>query len=161
MTSTFSSTRSRHSPNPAIFTATSAPPPPIPIRHWSQTCHETTLASNDAEHSIQISLAGGAENGQFIYVNESISLLKNKPFVTIIKGSKIDYEEIILEIEHQSIAGCTLIDVELLVERLSMNGRTIVLKTVKSGMFLSFTRRGLGGATRAKNREKIISFDWI
>ncbi len=83
---------------------------------------------------------GGADNGQFVYLNESISLLKNnQTSFTIIKGGKIDFDEIILEIDQHKIAGCTLADVHILIETLSMNGKQIKLKTVKSGIVVSFT----------------------
>jgi phytoene dehydrogenase-like protein len=72
--------------------ALSSPPP---VKHWLQTCHETILSSNDTNRSIQLKLTGGADSGQFIYFNESISLLNNnKPFLVILKGGKIDLDEI-------------------------------------------------------------------
>ena len=135
MTSTFSTNKARLSSDPPI--STSPVPPPLPVKHWSQTCHDTILSSNDAQRSLQLSLAGGAENGQFIYLNESVSILKSKPLLTISKGSKIDVDELVLEIDRQSIAGCTLADVELLVERFSSAGKQIQLKTIKSGMCVS------------------------
>jgi len=131
MTSTFNTTKSRLSPN----NLTSSPPPPLPVKHWSQTCHETILLSNDNNHLIQLPLAGGADNGQFIYFNESISILKNKTSTNIIKGGKIDVDEIILEIDQHQIAGCTLADVQVLIQTLSTNGKQIKLKTVKTGMY--------------------------
>jgi len=106
-----------------------------PIKHWSQTCHETILSSNDNNHSIKLNLSGGADNGQFVYLNESISLLKNnQTSFVILKGGKIDFDEIILEIDQHKIAGCTLADVQALIETLSINGKQIKLKTVKSGI---------------------------
>jgi hypothetical protein len=134
MTSTFNTTKHRFSPTQLALTSL----PTLPIKHWLQTCHDTLLSSNDPNHSIPLPLAGGADNGQFIYLNESISLLKNKAFINIIKGSKIDRDEIILEIEQHQIAGCTLADVQLVVETLSTNGKQIKLKTVKSGMCMFF-----------------------
>jgi hypothetical protein len=125
------------SESPPTHLALTSPPP---IKHWSQTCHETILSSNDNHHSIQLNLSGGADNGQFVYLNESISLLKNnQTSFTIIKGGKIDFDEIILEIDQHKIAGCTLADVHILIETLSMNGKQIKLKTVKSGIVVSFT----------------------
>ena len=102
--------------------------------HWLQSSHETVLSSNDHHQPIQLALGGGAENGQFIYVNESISLLKTKAFLNIVKGSKVDNDEIVVELDQHQISGCTLVDVQLLVERFSSNGRQIKLKTIKSGM---------------------------
>jgi hypothetical protein len=110
-----------------------------PIKHWSQTCHETILSSNDNNHSMKLNLAGGADNGQFVYLNESISLLKNnQTSFVILKGGKIDFDEIILEIDQHKIAGCTLADVQALIETLSINGKQIKLKTVKSGICFFF-----------------------
>jgi hypothetical protein len=107
-----------------------------PIKHWSQTCHETILLSNDNNHAIKLNLSGGADNGQFVYLNESISLLKNnQTSFHILKGGKIDFDEIILEIDQRQIAGCTLADVQILIETLSINGKQIKLKTVKSGIY--------------------------
>jgi len=118
--------------SPPTHLALTSPPP---IKHWSQTCHETILSSNDNNHPIQLNLSGGADNGQFVYLNESISLLKNtQTSFIILKGGKIDYDEIILEIDQHKIAGCTLADVQALIETLSINGKQIKLKTVKSGI---------------------------
>jgi hypothetical protein len=118
--------------SPPTHLALTSPPP---IKHWSQTCHETILSSNDNNHSIKLNLSGGADNGQFVYLNESISLLKNNQISFIIlKGGKIDYDEIIVEIDQHKIAGCTLADVQALIETLSINGKQIKLKTVKSGI---------------------------
>lgn len=132
MTSTFNTIKSRHSPTHLH----SKSPPPLPNKHWSQTIHETVLLSNDKNHSIQLPLAGGADSGEFIYLDDSISILKNKTSTNIVKGGKIDVGEIILEIDQQRIAGCTLTDAQLLIETLSLNGKQIKLKTVKTGMLL-------------------------
>ncbi|CAF4044194.1 unnamed protein product [Rotaria magnacalcarata] len=123
------------SESPPSHLALTSPPP---IKHWYQTCHETILASNGNNHSIQLNLAGGADNGQFVYFNELISLLKNnQTSFIILKGGKIDIDEIILEIDQHKVAGCTLADVKLVIETLSINGKQIKLQTVKSGiMFL-------------------------
>ena len=117
--------------SPPTHLALTSPPP---IKHWSHTCHETILSSNDTNYSIRLNLSGGADNGQFVFFNESISLLKpTKTALAIVKGGKIDHEEIIIEIEQHQVAGCTLADVQLLIETFSMNGKQIKLKTVKSG----------------------------
>lgn len=110
------------------------PPPLIPIKHWSQTYHETILSSNDQHQSLQLPLDGGAENGQFIYFNQSISLLKNQTLINIIKGGKIDRDEIILEIDQHRIGGYTLNDCRMLIETLSKHSKQIRLKTVKNGL---------------------------
>jgi hypothetical protein len=122
MTSTFSTSKIRQSP--------------LTIKHWSETIHETVLCSNDTNRSIQLPLGGGADSGEFIYFNDSISILKNKTPTNIIKGGKIDLDEIILEVDQHRTAGCTLADVQYLVETLSANGKQIKLKTVKTGMFI-------------------------
>ncbi|CAF1948510.1 unnamed protein product [Rotaria magnacalcarata] len=120
------------SESPLSHLALTSPPP---IKHWYQTCHETILASNGNNHSIQLNLAGGADNGQFVYFNELISLLKNnQTSFIILKGGKIDIDEIILEIDQHKVAGCTLADVKLVIETLSINGKQIKLQTVKSGL---------------------------
>ena len=131
-TRTFSNKLGSESP-PTHLALSSAPL----IKHWSQTCHETILSSTDHNHSIQLNLSGGADNGQFIYFNESISLLKNnQTLFNIIKGGKIDFDEILIEIDQHQIAGCTLADVHILIETLSINGKQIKLKTVKSGIYM-------------------------
>jgi hypothetical protein len=118
---------------PSTHLALSSPPP---ITHWSQTCHETLLSLNDNHHSIKLNLSGGADNGQFVYLNESISLLKNnQTSFMILKGGKIDFDEIILEIDQRKVAGCTLADVQFLIETLSINSKQIKLKTIKSGIY--------------------------
>ena len=145
MSSMINSNKTRFSPtrvfgntfdseSPTTHLALSSPPP---IKHWSHTCHETILSSNDKTHPIQLSLQGGADNGQFVYLNESISLLKNnQTSFTIVKGGKIDLEEILLEIDQRKVAGCTLADVQILIETFSLNGKQLKMKTVKSGMDL-------------------------
>ncbi|CAF3330153.1 unnamed protein product [Rotaria sp. Silwood1] len=143
MSSTINSTKNRFSPTKMLQKKTGSESPPShlaltsppPIKHWCQTCHETILSSNGNNQSIQLNLSGGADNGQFVYFNEPISLLKNnQTSFIILKGGKIDLEEIILEIDQHKVAGCTLADVKLLVETLSINGKQIKLKTVKSGI---------------------------
>jgi hypothetical protein len=148
MTSTFNTTKTRQSPLT------------IPIQHWSDTFHETILLSNDTNRSIQLPLAGGADNGQFIYFNDSISILKNKTSTNIIKGGKIDLEEIILEIDQHRIAGCTLTDVQYLIETLSANGKQIKLKTVKNGMFVfqMFSIKELTYNARREIKDHFIKF---
>ena len=127
-------TNNNNNISPSTHLALSSPPP---IIHWSQTCHETILSLNENNHSIKLNLSGGADNGQFIYLNESISLLKNNQIsFCILKGGKIDFDEIILEIDQHKIAGCTLADLQLLIETLSMNNKQIKLKTVKSGNYI-------------------------
>lgn len=107
---------------------------PLQITHWSQTFHETVLSSPDPNYSIHLNLAGGADNGQFVYFNESLSLSRtHKAAPVILKGGKIDLDEIILEIEQNHVAGCTLADVQYLIETLTMNGKTMKLKTAKAG----------------------------
>lgn len=133
MTSTFTSTKPRLSSSPHLALTS---PPVLPIKHWSQTCHETILISNDNNYPIELPLTGGADNGQFVYFTESISLLKNKTSTNIIKGGKIDVDEIILNIDEHKVAGCTLTDVQALIETLSINGKQIILKTVRSGMYV-------------------------
>ena len=119
------------SESPPTHLALTSPPP---LKHWSLTCHETVLSSHDPHQSVHLNLSGGADNGQFVYFNQSISLLKNnKSSVNILKGSKIDLDEIIVEIEQHKIAGCTLADVQLLIESLSSNGKQLKLQTVKAG----------------------------
>ncbi|CAF2041366.1 unnamed protein product [Rotaria magnacalcarata] len=130
MTSTFSTIKPHLSPTHLALTS----PPILPVKHWSQTSQETILISNDNNHSIQLPLAGGADNGQLVYFIEPISLLKNKTSTTILKGGKIDFDEIILEVDQHKIAGYTLADVQLLIETLSINGKQLKLKTVRSGL---------------------------
>lgn len=123
------------SESPPSHLALTSPPP---VQHWSQTCHDTVLSSTNNHQPIQLNLAGGADGGLFVYLNESISLLKNHPsLLTIVKGGKIDLNEILLEIDQHKIAGCTLADVQILIQTLSINGKQIKLKTVKSGVYRS------------------------
>ena len=87
MTTTFNTPKTRLSPTTTthgIVTSSLS----LPLKHWSQTCHETILISNDPNQPIELSLGGGAENGEFIYLNESISILKNKTPTNVIKGGK-------------------------------------------------------------------------
>ena len=131
------------SDSPPTHLALTSPPP---IKHWSQTCHETILSSNDHHHPIRLNLSGGADNGQFVYLNEAISLLKsNQTLFAIIKGGKIEFDEILLEVDQHKIAGCTLADVHKLIETFSSNGKQIKLKSVKSGTgYLHNARREIG-----------------
>ncbi|CAF1657868.1 unnamed protein product [Adineta ricciae] len=151
MTSTFNSTKTRLSP--VQFTLSSVPP--LPTKHWSQTCHETIVLSNDNQYSLPLSLGGGAENGQFVYLIEAISLLNSQSTVKIIKGGKIDVDEILLTIDQHKIAGCTLSDVQQLIETLSANGKQIKLKTVKSGTCTSVFSFLMFISTNLHNDRKI------
>lgn len=118
--------------SPSAHLALSSPPP---TAHWSHTCHETILSLNETHPSIKLNLSGGADNGQFVALNESISLLRNQPTsFHIVKGGKVDFDEILLEVDQHKLAGYTLADVHALLETLSINNKQIKLKTVKSGM---------------------------
>jgi len=120
------------SESPPSHLALSSPPL---IKHWSQTCHETILVSTDPSQSIQLNLTGGADNGRFVSFNECLSLIKTpKTSLTIVKGGRIDLDEVLLEIDQHQVAGCTLADVQSLIDSLSRNGKQIQLKTVKSGL---------------------------
>ncbi|CAF1410432.1 unnamed protein product [Didymodactylos carnosus] len=110
------------------------------IVHWSQTCHDTILccssSSNSSDDSFSkcliLPLKGGSDNGQFVYFGDAI-LLNNKSNVKIVEGGKINQDEIIIKIDQHKIAGCTLQDVQTLIQTKSTNGQKIILKTCKTG----------------------------
>ena len=53
-------------------------------------------------------------------------------------------KKFLLKIEQHQVAGCTLGDVQSLIETLSMNGEEIQLKTVKSGNVISRSSSSFG-----------------
>ncbi|CAF0906183.1 unnamed protein product, partial [Didymodactylos carnosus] len=108
------------------------------VKHWSQTCHDTILCSNNindesSTKSLLLTLNGGSDNGQFVYFGETI-LQNNKSNVKIIEGGKINQDEIIIKIDQHKVAGCTLKDVQTLIQTKSANGQKIKLKTCKTAI---------------------------
>jgi hypothetical protein len=67
--------------------------PTTPTKHWSLKKHETVLPSNLIDtNDFLLSLDGGSDNGQFIFINDKIQ-----------KSFKIQPNEIILEINGQKV----------------------------------------------------------
>lgn len=114
--------RNRQSPPPKG-------PPPKPKReprHWSQHIQET-VASASHEESLCLSLKGGADNGQFIFLgsidHDKISY----------HGGKLFEGEILLEVQGQKLSGYTLRDAIVWLKQVSQNGAPVMIKTVHTG----------------------------
>ncbi|KAK3103335.1 hypothetical protein FSP39_018567 [Pinctada imbricata] len=102
--------------------------PPKPRRdHWSARIQETVVSAVP-DDSLGIVLSGGADNGQFCYINDI-----NKSHLTYHSG-KLNLDELILEVQGQKIAGYTLRDATLWLKQVSQNGAPVMIKTVKIGL---------------------------
>ena len=103
--------------------------PSKPSRHWTQNVLEC-CCSFGVEGLRQISILGGADNGQFSWINK-------------IQHTQIDYyncprlqtNSIILELQGQKVAGYTLRDTLDWLNQVSRNGQPVLFKTVQVGMY--------------------------
>lgn len=94
-------------------------------KHWSQCVREIILCKNDGSFNLKID--GGAENGEFVYIGG----LKEKR-VKYKKG-KLHVDDILLEVNGNSVAGFTRPDFLTLINK---DGKDAVnLRVVKPGMF--------------------------
>ncbi|XP_056000647.1 membrane-associated guanylate kinase, WW and PDZ domain-containing protein 1-like isoform X16 [Ostrea edulis] len=110
-------------------------PPPLAIppklrreqKHWSQRVNETVV-STSPEDGLGITLSGGADNGQFVWI-ETI-----KADQLTYHSGKLYIDDLILEIQGQKIAGYTLRDANIWLKQVSQNGAPVMIKSIKIGL---------------------------
>lgn len=98
-------------------------------KHWSQMIQETLL-SVGMEGALGINVQGGAENGQFCWV-DSVDTSN-----VVFYSGRLHNNEIILEIQGQKVAGYTLHDLQEWLLLTTRNNNPVLVKTVLTGMYL-------------------------
>nr|XP_022295952.1 membrane-associated guanylate kinase, WW and PDZ domain-containing protein 3-like isoform X10 [Crassostrea virginica] len=110
-------------------------PPPLAIppkprreqKHWSQ-CLSETVVSTGQEDGLGIALSGGADHGQFVW----IETIRNDQLTY--HSGKLYVDDIILEIQGQKVAGYTLKDANFWLKQVSQNGAPVMIKSIKIGL---------------------------
>lgn len=110
---------------------TNKPPPLAPKRreqrHWSQ-CINETVVSTGQEDGLGVTLSGGADNGQFVWIDTI-----REDHLTYHSG-KLHIDDILLEIQGQKVAGYTLKDANFWLKQVSQNGAPVMIKSIKIGL---------------------------
>lgn len=101
---------------------------PDGVDHWRQGVCETVITARP-DGSLNFSVHGGSDNGEFAYVNH---IVQNK--VNYVSG-KLNEEDILLEIQGQKVAGYTQRDVVAWLNHCCRNGNPVVLKTIDAGEY--------------------------
>lgn len=96
-------------------------------KHWSDTIQEILL-SVGVEGPLGVTVMGGAENGQFCWVDGVDT--SNVVFYS----GKLCRDEIILEIQGQKVAGYTLYDLQEWLMLATSNNNPVLVKTALKGM---------------------------
>lgn len=91
--------------------------------HWTSRVNECAV-SKDARGDLNVSLRGGAENGEFAYIGHINEALVGYHYGQLGEG------ELLLEVETLSISGLPLYDVETVIKNCKSPVR---LKTVRPG----------------------------
>lgn len=116
---------------------TNKPPPLAPKRreqrHWSQ-CINETVVSTGQEDGLGVTLSGGADNGQFVWIDTI-----REDHLTYHSG-KLHTDDILLEIQGQKVAGYTLKDANFWLKQVSQNGAPVMIKSIKIGKILTNCR---------------------
>ncbi|KAM6928170.1 membrane-associated guanylate kinase, WW and PDZ domain-containing protein 1b isoform 1-T1 [Xenentodon cancila] len=97
--------------------------PALKKNHWSSRVNECAVGK-DARGDLNVSLRGGAENGEFAYVGQI------HEDAVIYKSGKLNEGELLLEVENLSISGLPLYDVQTVIKNCKGPVR---LKTVRQG----------------------------
>lgn len=131
-------------------------PPPLAVppkprreqKHWSQ-CVSETVVSTGQEDGLGIALSGGADHGQFVW----IETIRNDQLTY--HSGKLYVDDIILEIQGQKVAGYTLKDANFWLKQVSQNGAPVMIKSIKIGKALMCHTRG--EANRLNMLKKFVS----
>jgi hypothetical protein len=110
-------------------------------KHWSQIVHESCLIVTSVdliEDILLTKLNGGSDNGQFIYLDSSFNQNIFK-YAGAPASTRLEPNEILLEIEKQKVSGFTLFDVLNLIKTLSSQNSQITFRSVRSGLNLNNT----------------------
>lgn len=94
--------------------------------HWRQGVRETILTAQP-DGSLNISIRGGSDNGEFAYVS---NIVQNR--VNYVSG-KLNENDVVLEIQGQKVAGYTQRDVVAWLNHCCRNGNPVVIKTIDAG----------------------------
>ena len=100
-------------------------------RHWSQRVQESII-STGPEGVLSLTVKGGADIGQFIYISD----LKHDRINY--HSGKLHADEIILEVQGQQVSGFTYKDFLNWLSQASRNGEPVMIKTVKIGKYSFF-----------------------
>ncbi|XP_069694002.1 membrane-associated guanylate kinase, WW and PDZ domain-containing protein 1 isoform X2 [Periplaneta americana] len=109
---------------------------PDAAEHWRQGVRETVITARP-DGSLNFSVHGGSDNGEFAYVSH---IVQNK--VNYVSG-KLNEEDILLEIQGQKVAGYTQRDVVAWLNHCCRNGNPVVLKTVDASAITKDLRQFL------------------
>lgn len=93
---------------------------------WRRFENEVTLSAN-ADGSLNFSIEGGSDNGEFAYVSQVVQSKINY------RSGKLNEGDIVLEVQGQKVAGYTQRDVVAWLNHCCKNGNPVVLKTIQSG----------------------------
>nr|XP_018903603.1 PREDICTED: membrane-associated guanylate kinase, WW and PDZ domain-containing protein 1-like isoform X2 [Bemisia tabaci] len=94
--------------------------------HWCNNLNTVVIAASP-NRSLSFSVAGGSDNGEFVYVQD-VTVGK----INVINGT-LKKGDIILEIEGQKIAGYTLNDTTAWLNHCTLTSEQVTLKTVPAG----------------------------
>lgn len=97
--------------------------PAVKKNHWTSRINECSVFK-DVRGDLNVSLRGGAENGEFAYIGQV-----NEDLVHY-KSGKLNEGELLLEVENLSISGLPLYDVQTVIKNCKGSVR---LKTVRQG----------------------------
>uniref|UniRef100_UPI0037E7F566 membrane-associated guanylate kinase, WW and PDZ domain-containing protein 1b isoform X2 n=1 Tax=Semicossyphus pulcher TaxID=241346 RepID=UPI0037E7F566 len=101
--------------------------PVLKKNHWTFRINESSV-SKDARGDLNVSLRGGAENGEFAYIGQV------SEDVVVYKSGKLNEGELLLEVENLSISGLPLYDVQTVIKNCK---GAVRLKTVRQGSKLN------------------------
>lgn len=94
---------------------------------WRRFENEVTLSAN-ADGSLNFSIEGGSDNGEFAYISQIVQSKVNY------RSGKLGDGDIVLEVQGQKVAGYTQRDVVAWLNHCCKNGNPVVLKTIPSGI---------------------------
>uniref|UniRef100_A0A3B3U181 PDZ domain-containing protein n=1 Tax=Poecilia latipinna TaxID=48699 RepID=A0A3B3U181_9TELE len=101
--------------------------PALKKNHWTSRVNECSVGK-DTRGDLNVSLRGGAENGEFAYIGQ---INENLVFY---RDGKLNEGELLLEVENLSISGLPLYDVQTLIKNCKS---PVKLKTVRPGTKLN------------------------
>ncbi|XP_046984274.1 membrane-associated guanylate kinase, WW and PDZ domain-containing protein 1 [Schistocerca americana] len=104
--------------------------------HWRQGVRETVLTARP-DGSLNFSIHGGSDNGEFAYVSD---IVQNK--VNYVSGN-LNEGDVVLEIQGQKVAGYTQRDVVAWLNHCCRNGNPVTLKTIDAASITKDLRQFL------------------
>ncbi|MEQ2225346.1 hypothetical protein ILYODFUR_016506 [Ilyodon furcidens] len=116
--------------------------PALKKNHWTSRVNECSVGK-DARGDLNVSLRGGAENGEFAYIGQI-----NEDLV-IYRDGKLNEGELLLEVENLSISGLPLYDVQTLIKNCKS---PVKLKSVRPVFCVSTGKKRFQGANYGSTR---------